>query len=72
MINSLFEKMFGKWKVVSSRPAEADIGGWFARGKVDCLVVVEQNTKTNKKRAYIEFVDGAKKEVSVSFVEGMS
>ena len=70
MINSLFEKMFGKWEIISSRPAEADMGGWFARSSVDCMVVIQQNTKTNKKRAYIEFIDGTRKEISVSFAEG--
>jgi hypothetical protein len=34
------------------------------------MIVIQQNTKTNKKRAYIEFIDGTRKEVSVSFAEG--
>lgn len=69
---NIFEKLFGKWEFVSAKLITETIHSSDLYTKeVEAYAVVEKNSKTGKKRAYLEYFNGRRSYISVHFAEGI-
>lgn len=69
---NIFEKLFGKWETVSAKLiTETLTSNDLYKKEVEAYVVLEKNSKTGKKRAYLEYFNGRRSYISVHFAEGI-
>lgn len=69
---NIFEKLFGKWEIVSAELiTETRASNDLYKKEVEAYAVVEKNSKTGKKRAYLEYFNGHRSYISVHFAEGV-
>lgn len=63
--------LFGRWAVESTDKVEVSYAGLFASGKEEAMLVTERNERSGKRRAFVEFIDGRRKAVSLPMVDSM-
>ncbi len=70
---NIWHKLFGKWEVEYTKQVVAQYSSIFKSlaGERNMLLVVEKNTKSNKKRAYLKDICGNKTEIDMTYVEMM-
>lgn len=68
---NIWHKLFGKWEVEYTKQVVAEYSSIFKSlaGERNMLLVVEKNTKSNKKRAYLKDIYGNKTEIDMAYVE---
>lgn len=62
--------LFGKWEQIISVESTATVGGIITpESELAGLVVVEENTRTHKRRAYFKSLDGYKRTLDYDIVK---
>lgn len=70
---NLLDKLFGKWERESEQMVTATYGSVFMKDRDrDVMLVVEVNSKTLKKRAYIKDIHGNKTSIDIDYLKEMT
>lgn len=69
---NILHKLFGKWGRESEHLVTATYSSVFTKDRSqEAMLVIEVNSKTLKKRAYIKDIHGNKTSIDMDYVKGM-